>query len=456
MTEFEKTLKDLKNEPKDAEALSEEEKKSILGKTLLKIGKKRRLKTVLSKKTAIVCAVAIVCIGAVSAATEIFNMKPEFARYFRTENNQDVPAIGTDISLFDEKHGIKLTAEQVIGDDFGFYVLLKLKGDGSSEYTFESVDVNVEGSKVTQCSDLVQIGCEDADSASYMLHIITDGNVIGKRITISCKNAGINNFDPDKQEYVFDTARKGTWKISWALNYNSVANAVDVNREVNVFGGTVNWKKVSISPVSATVFLEKKTDYQTECEEPNDTLIVQLKDGTRFRSDYADSSDVLNNVDTISLYFGRIVDFNDVESISFSGETVQINENDSEQNRISYANNNVGITVSLTEKLNDVISNETESKGKDPDLNVEVKSIKFTGKIDNVENMLFEILAYSGTYTREQFEILKPMDTYLISKNDRTYTIRYGEPESEEGIKCFAQIMNDDVEKIAGWIEIAY
>ncbi len=52
-----------------------------------------------------------------------------------------------------------------------------------------------------------------------------------------------------------------------------------VQKKINIYGGTATLDKISISPLSVTVHLTK-IKCKKEWKQPNDQLLVKMKDGT--------------------------------------------------------------------------------------------------------------------------------------------------------------------------------
>ena len=79
------------------------------------------------------------------AADSIFHISDKFVRYFQEENSN---VAGENLTVSAENQGITVSAEQVIGDAYGCYILFHIKEENVSLDTFENIDVQVEGSDI--------------------------------------------------------------------------------------------------------------------------------------------------------------------------------------------------------------------------------------------------------------------------------------------------------------------
>ena len=86
------------------------------------------------------------------------------------------------------------------------------------------------------------------------------------------------------------------------------------------------WENVSISPVSVSVKLAGLRGIKPHCGNADDIITVTMKDGSIFRSNTGEDTDILSDTDFITMSFNRIIDIGKVESISFAGEVCKINE----------------------------------------------------------------------------------------------------------------------------------
>ena len=66
---------------------------------------------------------------------------------------------------------------------------------------------------------------------------------------------------------------------------------------------------------------------------------------------------------------------------------------------------------------------------------------------------LFTIHRLKGSFSRSKMEDLNPMMTYIGSHNGYTYTIDYGECQTEAQIREFADMMNKYISNILPFFE---
>lgn len=299
---------------KEVPELNDFEKQRLLNVTMAKIEGKRGAKHVAFSRIALVCAVCFTLITSAVAA-DFFKLDEIFYKYLRGSST-DVYVAGEDITAQDTADGITVTAKQIIGDDYGFYVIFDVSGTDNAAVVNDA-EVKIKGAKVYQCSDIISM--QDENSNTFMLRIMSAENLQGKHIAVRLKSVGTSKV---KDGLPTNSAK---WNLDWKIDYSNLAKSFDVSKPVSVYGGTALWSSASISPVSVSVRLSDIKGTQTYCDNPNDLITVTMADGSVLRSDDGDDTDILRDTDFVTMSFNKIIDVSKVKRISFAGENYEIN-----------------------------------------------------------------------------------------------------------------------------------
>ncbi len=299
------------NQKKGVPELSCFEKQRILNRTMDKINPEKTARHAVFSRTALICAVCVMLVTSVVAGAEFFKLDEMFYKYLGASDT-NVQVEGEDITAQDTSNGVTVRARQVIGDDYGFYVIFD--ADGTKGIAINEAEVEIKGAKVYQCSDI--IGMTDENPNTFMLHIMSDENLQGKQISVHLKNGSTGKAKNKKD---------AKWNLNWKIDYSNSAKSFDISKPVRIYGGNALWKSVSISPVSVTVRLTDLKGVKTHCGNPNDVITVTMEDGSVFSSDGSEDTDVLHDTDFIIMSFNKIIDIGKVKSVSFAGEDYIMN-----------------------------------------------------------------------------------------------------------------------------------
>lgn len=403
-----------------------------------------------SKKKYIVVALAA-CLGlsAVICATTI-NWNNKLARYFNEESSdkqQEAQVVNIDQS--DTENGLTISTVQLIGDQNGFSILLKIKGDStiSGMAQFESIAADIEGDADYTIGDLNAVGCEE-EGDYYILNVRTPQDLKGKKIKLKFYNYG--SYDSDSGEFI--TTIKGKWSLEWNLDYVNSATTIPVNKEISLYGGTAVFDSVSISPISVAVRFSNCKDFEehmSDGQKPNDTIIVQMMDGTVINSSYTDASDFIYTDQVIGIYLKQVIRVEDIESITFAGVTVPITKNPNPLKVVDVKYNSMNLSIAIPEPLYEVLKEPQYEEGYDDAFNANTKRLSFVAQKDGIEMPFFTISAIKAGYSQYYIERLNPMCTYLGVAGDYVYVISYGEVQSQEQIDTFADLLNTYVSNIS-------
>ena len=322
MDNFDKMLKNAMQDPNHLEqspSLSLGEKARILQLTMNNIAEEIKIenKGVIKmkkyrRKLPIILAAALgVSIVSVSAAT-YFHMKAPLAQTLQTTPSEaaTIPIGGTDLISSDFQNDVKIQALQVIGDHYGFYVLLELTSPSFTDekIDFEDAMVTIDGVD-TLYWDLKPVSYEDHTVAA-ILNVRTPDDVVGKTIDLS-----LEKLKTEK------TTIPGKWHLSWDLDYEDVSEEYGVGQLIDLYGGKATLDSIFVSPLSVYVKLTEEEPFNTYGEF-NDAITVKLKDGTVITSN---PDNTYNDTTVIGLYLGKLIDSSQIESVTFAGVEVTMN-----------------------------------------------------------------------------------------------------------------------------------
>ena len=306
------------NQKKEVPELTCFEEQAVLNRTMDKINLKKPLRHSTFGRTALICAICVTFIASAVAAAGAFRLDEIFYKYLQGSNT-NAEVSGGNIMAQDTSKGITVTAKQVIGDDYGFYVIFDVteKDNTAKRNEINTAEVEIKGAEVYQCSDIIRMQGESTDT--FMLHIMSAENLQGKKIAVRLSSSG-------KTKNVFGFASdNANWNLNWKIDYSNSAKNFDVSKPISIYGGSALWESVSISPVSVTVRLGDLRNVKTHCGNPNDVITVTMKDGSVFSSDSSEDTDILSDTDFITMSFNRIIDISEAESISFAGVVYKMN-----------------------------------------------------------------------------------------------------------------------------------
>lgn len=319
MRNLEELLKNIKqvNTFIEPTPLNTTEKEILLNKTMAKINAERKVGLTMSHKkrfTLLVAATLSMSVIAISATT-LFQMNDTFAKYFNfnAEKEQSKPLPGMDVKESVTEKDVTIDATQVVGDGYGFYVLLEVKAPHLSSKCIDFENINVTIDKADTLSWNYVIASHTQDTTSIILNVQTSENLIGQKINLTLTNL------------LTDTSTlQASWPLSWTLDYKDVSKLFDVNQMIDLYGGKALFKTVAISPFSVYVNLVEKEAFSLHGGPYDDTIIVTLNDGTVLTST---SDNTFNDTTTIGMTFGKIIDLSTIKSITFAGTQVPITLN---------------------------------------------------------------------------------------------------------------------------------
>ncbi|MDD6038936.1 MAG: DUF4179 domain-containing protein [bacterium] len=470
-------MKDYKvNHNEAGEKMETEEKERLLGSIMDKIERekasekkgdgrdvKNRNRKGFKKKsrlTKIAAAIAVVFItgNVVVVGATMLHLNEKFLSYFRQEEVNDVELENnyTIVDVEAENKGVTIQVDQVLGDDHGFYALFQVKGVKNPERIlepgFRDYEVNIKelGDEIPISYSVIKLYDDKEDEFSFMLKVNSQ-NLTGKEICFTLKEFGDVSGDE------FRKIVEGQWKLTWKLAYQNNAGKIDVNKNIDLYGGKYNWDSISISPLSisvSTTMLEQGIIHQSDDEsvDLNDEFYVDFADGTRLNKEYVDDDDIYIDGSDISMNFHSIRKYDDIVSVTFAGVTIPIHP-DKQQHKKTYLNNEMKFSLQMSDELSDMVTVSEVKSYKDEGLKTNAQYVSFVGKKDDAEMTLFSIYRFRGVISPDELEEAAPFMTYLTSRDGYTYVIEYGEIVSEEQM-VFVDILNQEISGIKHFLNI--
>ena len=432
-------------------SLEDAEKIRIFNRTMAKIdilkeeqmyGNKKRRNAVPKKTFAAVLSSFLVVGLAACAVT--YHYSEGFRTYFnQTDEKMEVKG---EVVLSEETYeGVTVQVKEIIGDAYGCYIDYLIKNEGETKLLpLQAEEVRVEGlADSLTILDPVLVG-EEGDAAEYIVGIRTSENIQNKECRLILSNPGAYDAADN-----FVTAAAHDFSFDLLLGYEDCSTEIEAGQEISIYGGKAVLEKISISPLSVTVFLKETEKFRQhasdlkEGEPVNDELIVRFMDGS-IRDSYrvAQDYDIFHDTTVISMGFHRIVSMEEIENITFAGVTIPIHENASKEEEFSYQSNEMGIIVNMQKALFDLVTPS------EPEEEAGEMFMDFQGEKDGVSMKLFTVYRTEGFFTAEEMKKKEPKRIYLEGSEDYTYSLRIWEPENEEEGQAFLEIRETYLAKL--------
>ena len=370
------------------------------------------------------------------------------------ESQKKVVNMIANTSAEDTNAGVTVKVDQIIGDNAGFYAILRVKNAPAyiGETVFGESTIKVDGISEKQSiswTEPTEGGYsqnEDTEDTCYTLKVSTE-NIRGKKIHLGLKNIGYND-----EEGNFHALKKGNWNLDWTLDYKDESKTIAVNKDIDLMTSKAVWKSLVISPLSVAVkcdiikqgAAEFSSEEEAEKHEGTDRLVVNFMDGTRLDSRFAEDA-YSNDFDFCSLKFDKVMKLSDIESVSFCGKTVVLNENKNPIERTRYTSKVGNFTLDLPKKLDGILTMKEEENVHDKDFNCNSHRVTFTGKKNGCTMNLFTIYRLKGMYADADLERCNPFMKYIGYRGGYTYAILISEITDEKELENFADILNEDI-----------
>lgn len=468
MRELEETLSEIKTLQQDQigeETMTEEQKERILKKAMQKIDMTSKepkqgtstVKPVSVKKTVIriwprvaaVILAAVLIPGTAAYAAHRLHWDDKIAAFFGRSQEEDAEVADNiqEVNKSAEVEGITATVTQVLGDESGFYALLRVSGISEElkdqiQYqpvSFRECAMDIDGENVS-ISGLIDMGTDfDTGDYCYMVKVNTP-DVLHTDAKLELDDFGITSEDS------FETLCEGEWTIAWTLDYGNTAISYAVDKTLDTAAGTYVWESVSVSPISATVRVHAADTGANELPDVKNSFYVDFADGSRLDAQYLSNADFYQQPGMAVISFDKIHQPEDVVSVTFAGETYLIDE-EKLQEKVLYENEEMGFSLQMSQELYAITTVKTTDYH-DDDFDADGRKAVFTMTKNGVSMDAFTIMEIDAAYTQEDAEVCNPMAYYLKTEAGKTYLLLYGEFLEEDQMDEFADILNRDVASI--------
>ncbi len=464
--------------------LTELEKKRIYNRTMQKIEEEREKERLDTKKgkvhfwrkysrlvTAAAVAGAICLAGATAVAA--FGIDQNIKNFFGIQDTSVEKKAEKLVSEVDKKsksNGVEINLSQVISDNSRCYAVLKAKDipDTPNELVFEKSEITVcgkDGKKYDYSLDEPKMGGIDGNTTTFAFQVRgvnengNDVSLTGKKISIALKNVGYRKENGD-----FVLVVKGNWKLDWTVQNKAETNTVSVEKQIPLLDSEALWQNIVVSPLSVTVhyYITKQGSTHLsaakweKCEK-SERLTVEFTDGTRLDSRFADDIDsdwgTKEKLGYKSMGFSKIVDFDQIKSVTFGNQTIQMNQGVNVEKRSALISEATNCSIALPDKICNMMSLEEHANAHNADLNCKEKYTIFWAKKNGVKMPFFTIHRLKGAFSADDVEKKNPMMTYIGFHQGETYTIEYGEIQDEDQNKEFADILNQYISNVLPYFE---
>ena len=314
------------------EPLNNDENQRILNMTMSKITADKN-KSFGKRKLIVAVLIATMMIGTVAMANEYIesNLDNSFLNFFGIDKNDTyLDTAVEDINKTVSNNGLDLTVTQTLGDSHTLYILIDIttpKNIKIPKYsTFDEYDIYLDnrGSAGWSMEELEDDNPND-NKYRYLVSYNTESNLNDDKLTLDFKDFGYYS----EKDNEFITLIKGNWKLSWDLKYKNLSKKFRVNRFVKENNYKSIITSIEISPISISVNL---------FGDSYDNFVISsitMKDGTTYNTDFSQSSEqdylFLSGSASTSLFksynsfnFSRIIDIDEVESVTIGNEVIQI------------------------------------------------------------------------------------------------------------------------------------
>ena len=109
--------------------------------------------------------------------------------------------------------------------------------------------------------------------------------------------------------------------------------------------------------------------------------------------------------------------------------------------------------MELPESVASIVTLKEQKDAKNIDFGCSESTVTFVGRRGGARMPLFTIHRLKGSFSRSEMEDLNPMMTYIDFHNGYTYTIDYGECQTEAQLREFSDIMNRYITNILPFFE---
>lgn len=152
--------------------------------------------------------------------------------------------------------------------------------------------------------------------------------------------------------------------------------------------------------------------------------------------------------------FDKIIDPKEVASVTFGNKTIVLQNTRDVKSRITVESKAANCSVALPEEVKKIVSVEEKKNVKNADFHCKESYAIFLGEKDGARMPLFSIHRIKKNLSEQKLEKTNPMMIYIETRGGETYTIEYGEIQSQEQNTAIADIMNRYIDNILPFVEI--
>lgn len=307
---------------------------------------------------------AVLMLAMSSLALAEFGLAPDFLGFFNADGAGagSLHQSGQEIMQQASDNGATLTVEQVVGDRYSVYVLLDFvapEGVVLDKEVYEWGQPWVDAKGSSGCGyHFVRLPDDDPtdNHIRMMLCLSASSSLQGDTLNLNFRD--LKGYSVADQEYKL--AVEGNWQLSFKLDYAINSQRIPQGVDVQLGDAVARVVDMELSPISLILNVEMLNPegfeplagyeapqgggmsidqdgnevYYDYLEEPieirmndflgdMDNLVVTLKDGTVLDTRSGGGSMELNKAQ-ISFSFDRILNVEDIASITYCGQTLNI------------------------------------------------------------------------------------------------------------------------------------
>lgn len=424
---------------------------------------------ILAAAAATFCVVCTLSITAVAA----FGLDNNIRNYFHVQDKtseKQIHNLVTEENAASTSHGVTLSLSQVIGDKTRFLAVVKASGlpnEVNNTLEFENSNIAVSGTnpKLLGSTLDTKMGGIEKNKTTFSIlasNLNEQGEPIdinGKEITLTLSNLGYKNNNGK-----FVSLVKGKWKLNWELHTKAHERVIPVNKSISVMDSQATWEDISITPLSLTVHFKvtkqgkehfSETEWNTY--EKSNRVIIDFTDGScidsRFVDDLDDEWQGTSGTSYKTIGFNKFIQEKDIASVTFGSKKWDITKLKNPVNRVCITSKAANCSIALPSTIQSMISTKEYYNKKNTDFNCKENYTIFWATKNNVKMPLFTIHKLNTSLSSKELEKMNPMMTFIDIHNNCTYALEYGEIQSEEQMKEFADIMNHDIANILPFFE---
>lgn len=266
-----------------------------------------------------VCAAVIAVLTCSVFAAETTGLDYRLAGLFENGSSADMGEAVQSLDETTEKNGVKITALQAMGDKHCAYVLYRI--DLAEEIGAEIKDLN------DVCFDMVYVSKEKPASGGWYTNYICEDGVLYAAVSMDFRTAKTNrgSYDvsfKDLRTYSGDILVAGEWELPLELDYTPVSRKVSSGQIIRIGEGKCRLKGIEISPISVRAEFTRGSNVIMEDIKIDAVTLKSGENLAKTQVSSGSSSGMFGRV--CSLQFDKIVDIDDIESVTINGQKIML------------------------------------------------------------------------------------------------------------------------------------